>query len=226
MDFPANSRPGVIPAGRTAIGDADAANLLGLSLTMFRHRRLYGVLPPTLSRPGARIRLWDLDQVAAYLCGQAVPALPSVEDLLDLLDGNAARDALPENRRPANETWHAWLAAGHGPAPDQTFHINNLSTTPAPSKPYPGAPYRLRSTVLAWDARGSAPGGGEQAGTPAQTRHRAPRQDDQASPRVDLPGPRTSGGGGVGGPVIQQAADQDGQERMGGEPGAGAGKSV
>ncbi len=156
VDFPANSRPGVIPVGRTAIGDADAASLLGVSVTMFRRRRLYAVLPPTLSRPGVRIRLWDLDQVHACLSGQAVPALPIEEDPLDLLDSDAARGALPEGRRLAAETWRARLSAGAGPAPDQTFHTNNLPGTPTPSPACPGAPYRFRATVLAWDAQRQA----------------------------------------------------------------------
>jgi hypothetical protein len=175
MSHPANPRPGVIPAGRTAIGDADVAALLGVSLDTFRRRKLWATLPPTLSRDGARVRLWDLDQVRAHLAGEPVPTLSTEEQPLDLLDVESALAALPADRQPTEETWRSYLSIGTGPAVDQLLGAKTQPATPAPAKAGAGAPYRYRRTVLAWDAERPEPGGAPGRGRPKGAGDKKPR---------------------------------------------------
>lgn len=175
MNQPANPRPGVIPAGRTPIGEADAAALMGISLDTFRRRKLWATLPPTLSRDKARVRLWDLDQVRAHLAGEPVPELPAEDQPLDLLDIEAAREVLPEDRRPTAPTWRSYLSIGTGPAEDRLIGAKNLPDTPAPPKTGSGAPYRYRRSVLAWNPQRTAAGGAPGYGRPKGATDKKPR---------------------------------------------------
>ncbi|TDD37873.1 hypothetical protein E1287_07400 [Actinomadura sp. KC06] len=77
----------MIPAGRTAVDAAGAAQLLGLAYQTFRNA---GVAHedgfPAPLNPGRRKLLYDRDQVEAYRDGRALPALPAPGDADDLLD--------------------------------------------------------------------------------------------------------------------------------------------
>jgi hypothetical protein len=62
----------MIPAGHTPADSTRAAQLLGISLSIFRNRRAWQALSPALSRPGARQRTWDKGPRVAAVEGQPV----------------------------------------------------------------------------------------------------------------------------------------------------------
>lgn len=77
----------MIPAGRTAVDAAGAAEVLGMAYQTFRNRgvaRAPGFPAPL--NPGRRKLLYDRAQVAAYRDGRALPELPGPGDADDLLD--------------------------------------------------------------------------------------------------------------------------------------------
>ncbi|MGW1171970.1 DUF6292 family protein [Streptomyces sp. NPDC002550] len=71
---------------------ADLAVALGVSVKTLRNTKPYAApgFPEPVSSPGAQKLLWDGEQVAAYLAGRAVPALPTGELEDDLLDRHEA----------------------------------------------------------------------------------------------------------------------------------------
>ncbi|TDC06696.1 DNA recombination protein RmuC, partial [Streptomyces sp. 8K308] len=59
----------MIPAGRKPADSVRAAQLLGVALGTFRNRKAWRTLPPTLSRPEARQRIWGEEQLLAAIEG-------------------------------------------------------------------------------------------------------------------------------------------------------------
>ncbi|GAA3861850.1 hypothetical protein [Streptomyces sedi] len=155
----------MIPAGRTPADSARAAQLLGVSLGTFRNRRAWERLPRIVSRPGARQRIWDEEQLVAAVEGWPVPPLPDAPHPDDLLDLEEARLALPEERRPTAATWASYVSTGRGPEPDEFVF---------------GVPHFRRRTLPAWLA--ARPGRGAGGGRPEGARDSRPR-DRSGDPR-------------------------------------------
>ncbi|WP_059010251.1 hypothetical protein [Streptomyces specialis] len=158
----------MIPAGRTPADSARAARLMGIALGTFRNRRAWEKLPPTLSRPGARQRIWDEEQLLAAVEGRPVPPLPDTPHPDDLLDTEEARQTIPAEQRPTEETWRSYISDGTGPRPDRTVF---------------GVPHFYRRTIPAWLA--SRPGRGAGGGRPVGATDSRPR-DRSNDPRHQL----------------------------------------
>ncbi|MGP4112331.1 hypothetical protein ACTWP5_15640 [Streptomyces sp. 4N509B] len=158
----------MIPAGRTPADSTRAARLLGISLSTFRNRRAWQTLPPTLSRPGARQRIWDEEQLLAAVEGRPVLAIAAQPHPRDLLDAEEARQTIPEQQRPTRQTWASYLSNGTGPRPDQSVF---------------GVPHFYRETIPAWLA--SRPGRGIGGGRPKGATDTRPR-DHSRDPRHHL----------------------------------------
>ncbi|MGW5679230.1 DUF6292 family protein [Streptomyces sp. NPDC003860] len=75
---------------------ADLAQQQGAALQTYLNNRPYAApgFPEPISAPGARTRLYDGDQVDAYLTGRPIPPLPTVDDDQDLLDRREAAAVL------------------------------------------------------------------------------------------------------------------------------------
>ncbi|MGV9248746.1 DUF6292 family protein [Streptomyces sp. NPDC003710] len=70
----------------------ELANAMGISIGTFRNKQPYTAedFPRAISSEGARVKLWDSQQTAAYLAGRPIPAVPDEDDDQDLLDRNEA----------------------------------------------------------------------------------------------------------------------------------------
>jgi hypothetical protein len=135
------TEPGVIPHGATPVGMDRASEILGKSVGTLRNTRLWEKVR-TLSRPAARgTRIFDEPDLVAYRDEAPLPPRPAPHPL-DLLDKEAARLAIPEEKRPTPKTWDTYVYAtdkdGIGPKPDA--HIE-------------GMPFWYRQTVDTWAAR-------------------------------------------------------------------------
>ncbi|TDC15887.1 hypothetical protein E1265_26110 [Streptomyces sp. 8K308] len=150
----------VIPAGRTPADSVRAAQLLGVALGTFRNRKAWRTLPPTLSRPEARQRIWDEEQLLAAIEGRPIPPLPTEPHPEDLLDLEEARLTIPEDQRPTAETWASYISKGLGPRPVKVF----------------GVPHFRRAAIPAWLA--ARPGRGAGGGRPRGAVDRGPRRRD------------------------------------------------
>ncbi|MGW4784979.1 DUF6292 family protein [Streptomyces sp. NPDC004230] len=88
----------MIRAGRQQYvqSSEELAAAMGLKLGSFRNKKPYAAegFPPVISSSGARVKLWDSQQTAAYLVGRPVPKLPVEDDDQDLLDRNEAAATL------------------------------------------------------------------------------------------------------------------------------------
>ncbi|MDT0319316.1 hypothetical protein [Streptomyces millisiae] len=155
----------MIPAGRTPADSARAAQLLGIALGTFRNRKAWQKLPPTLSRPGTRQRIWDEEQLLAAVEGRPIPPLPTKPHLKDLLDLEEARLTIPEEQRPTPETWASYISDGIGPSPDEKVF---------------GVPHFYRETIPAWLT--ARPGRGAGGGRPVGATDTRPR-DHSNDPR-------------------------------------------
>lgn len=84
----------MIRAGRRKYAQTsdELAKAMGISIGTFRNKQPYTAedFPPLISSEGARVKLWDSQQTAAYLAGRPVPDVPEVDDDQDLLDRNEA----------------------------------------------------------------------------------------------------------------------------------------
>ncbi|MCY1649462.1 hypothetical protein AB0K64_33020 [Streptomyces sp. NPDC053741] len=60
--------------------------------------------PAPIGSAGARVRLYDAEQVNAFLAGQPVPSLPIEDDHQDLLDRREARRRSASPRAPGTST--------------------------------------------------------------------------------------------------------------------------
>ncbi|CAM5272257.1 hypothetical protein SAVIM338S_00008 [Streptomyces avidinii] len=82
----------MIRAGRTAVGREELAGVLGMKWAAFRRAKPYaeGGFPPPVSSEGARILLWDLEQVEAYRDGRPQPSITTDDYEQDLLDRREA----------------------------------------------------------------------------------------------------------------------------------------
>ncbi|MGW6564997.1 DUF6292 family protein [Streptomyces sp. NPDC054975] len=84
----------MIRAGRLKYAQtmADLAAQLGMSLGYFRNKKphIRDGHPAPISSPTSRALLWDSEQTKAFHAGEAVPALPTVDDDEDLLDRHEA----------------------------------------------------------------------------------------------------------------------------------------
>ncbi|MER6734582.1 hypothetical protein [Streptomyces puniciscabiei] len=84
----------MIRAGRRkyAQNSEELAAAMGVTIGTFRNKKPYADedFPPLISSEGARVKLWDSEQTAAYLAGRPVPELPQEDDEQDLLDRNEA----------------------------------------------------------------------------------------------------------------------------------------
>ncbi|MFW3470001.1 hypothetical protein [Streptomyces microflavus] len=85
---------------------ADLAAQQGLSPQRYRKVKPYEAagFPPRISSAKARTRLYDGDQVDAYLLGKPVPALPDHDDDNDLLDRQEAAAELGVSPAPGTST--------------------------------------------------------------------------------------------------------------------------
>ncbi|WP_329345246.1 DUF6292 family protein [Streptomyces microflavus] len=88
---------------------ADLAAQQGLSPQRYRKLKPYEAagFPPRISSANARTRLYDADQVDAYLLGKPVPALPDHDDDNDLLDRQEAAAELGVSPR----SWDVYKSA-------------------------------------------------------------------------------------------------------------------
>ncbi|MEV8590915.1 hypothetical protein AB0424_28645 [Streptomyces sp. NPDC051180] len=169
----------MIPEGRTAVDDAGAARLLGISLGTFRNKKAWQQLEPALlSRPDARTRVYDEEVLRAIVAGQPLPARPWLDADApladgDLLDSIEAWEALPEEGRVTLATWRGYLSTGAGPSPDTNFGTPRTSPG-TKTKAAPGAAdHWYRATVLQWAAqREDAPASG---GRPQGSKDSRPR---------------------------------------------------
>ncbi|MGX1025537.1 hypothetical protein RKD37_000025 [Streptomyces ambofaciens] len=84
----------MIRAGRRKYAQTsdELAKAMGISIGTFRNKQPYTAeaFPSLISSEGARVKLWDSQQTAAYLAGRPVPAAPDEDDDQDLLDRNEA----------------------------------------------------------------------------------------------------------------------------------------
>ncbi|WP_395367033.1 hypothetical protein ACHGLA_36460 [Streptomyces sp. YH02] len=98
----------MIRAGRRryAQNSDELATAMGISIGTFRNKQPYTAedFPPLISSEGARSKLWDRAQTAAYLGGRPVPALPKDDDDQDLLDRNEAAALL----KVTPKTWDTY----------------------------------------------------------------------------------------------------------------------
>ncbi|MFF0205782.1 DUF6292 family protein [Streptomyces sp. NPDC005017] len=101
----------MIRAGRREYvqNSEELAAALGITLGTFRNKLPYTAhgFPPLISSQGARVKLWDNRQTAAFLAGRPVPALPDEDDDQDLLDRNEAAAELGI----AAKSWDAYKTA-------------------------------------------------------------------------------------------------------------------
>ncbi|MFG3024500.1 DUF6292 family protein [Streptomyces sp. NPDC048254] len=84
----------MIRAGRRSYAQTsqELAAAMGVTIGTFRNSKPYAGkdFPKLISSDGARVKLWDSEQTAAYLAGLPVPELPKDDDEQDLLDRNEA----------------------------------------------------------------------------------------------------------------------------------------
>ncbi|MFJ8870555.1 hypothetical protein ACIRD6_32985 [Streptomyces sp. NPDC102473] len=143
----------MIRAGRTPVGTADVAKLLGRKTLP---AALAKSLPAPISRTGAQSRIWDLEQVEAHLAGREIPAIAEVESADDLLDREEARLQLQNVIKPT--AWNSYIDHNFAPSPDQKVC---------------GVSHWRRSTILEWDA--NRPGEGAGGGRPKGSKDTKPR---------------------------------------------------
>ncbi|WP_329046866.1 MULTISPECIES: hypothetical protein [unclassified Streptomyces] len=143
----------MIRAGRTPVGTADVAKLLGRKTLP---AALAKSLPAPISRAGAQSRIWDLEQVEAHLAGREIPTIAEVESADDLLDREEARLLLRNAIKPT--AWNSYIDHGFAPSPDEKVC---------------GVSHWRRSTILEWDA--NRPGEGAGGGRPKGSKDTKPR---------------------------------------------------
>ncbi|MEU7032028.1 hypothetical protein AB0A60_35685, partial [Streptomyces sp. NPDC046275] len=75
---------------------AELAQQQGVSMSKYEKDKPYLAegFPKPISSAGSRFRLYDAEQVDAYLTGRPVPALPDEDDDQDLLDRREAADLI------------------------------------------------------------------------------------------------------------------------------------
>lgn len=85
---------------------ADLAEQQGMRLQSYLNAKPYAApgFPAPVSSPGSRTRLYDGEQVDAYLAGEPVPELPEKDDDQDLLDRRECADLLGISPR----TWDTY----------------------------------------------------------------------------------------------------------------------
>ncbi len=166
----------MIPYGVTPVDSQFIADLRGISLVTLRRHKPWDQLPPTLSRPGAKQRLWAKDQIlaaeqglpipplprqlapqemteeqrAAVQAGQCAPTTPHPDDLLDAWE---SRLVVPEERRPTWSTWQSYLFRITGPQA-------NEGPEARPQDNFFGVQHYRRAAVEKWAAERRRPGGG------------------------------------------------------------------
>ncbi|MFF3864001.1 hypothetical protein [Streptomyces sp. NPDC002209] len=130
-----------------------------MSLGTFRNRKLYAVEghPAPVSSPGARVLLWDGEQVAAFREGRPVPALPDEGDGEDLLDRNEAAAELGVSPK----SWDTYRRADPGVAAEGVLIA--------------GVEHWPRRVVLAF--KESRPGRQAATGRPVGSADAVPRAD-------------------------------------------------
>jgi hypothetical protein len=84
----------------------ELATAMGVSIGTLRNKQPYTAegFPSLISSDGARVKLWDSQQTAAYLARRPVPVLPQEDDEQDLLDRNEAAAVL----RVTPKTWDTY----------------------------------------------------------------------------------------------------------------------
>jgi len=87
---------------------ADLAAQQGMQLSSYLNAKPYRVagFPTPISSVGARNRLYDNEQVDAFLAGRPIPTLPTEDDSEDLLDRRECSAALGISLR----TWDKYKA--------------------------------------------------------------------------------------------------------------------
>ncbi|MGW2865594.1 DUF6292 family protein [Streptomyces sp. NPDC001205] len=152
----------MIRAGRAhlVLTLAGLAETEGVSLGTYKNKRLHRRpgFPRPISSPEARVLLWDGEQVAAFLAGDPIPALPAQDDLGDLLDQHEAPQSLAE---PVSaRSWEVY---------------RNDELLASALVDVAGVPHWPRAAVQAWDA--GRPGRGHGGGRKVGSRQSLPREE-------------------------------------------------
>lgn len=144
----------MIRAGRShlVLTLAGLAKTEGMSLGTYKNKKLHRRpgFPHPISSREARVLLWDADQVAAYLSGTPVPALPAQDSPDDLLDQHEAPQSL--NEPVSSRSWEVYRN-------DDTLTDAMVEVS--------GVPHWPRGAVQAWEADrpGRGHGGGRKVGS-------------------------------------------------------------
>ncbi|MBP2479116.1 hypothetical protein JOF53_007988 [Crossiella equi] len=155
----------MIPAGRTAVDLDGLAEVYGRSVHQLKRQQPWEEPghPPTLTTgtpSKGHPRLWDRDQVRAYVAGEPVPALPSEEDPADLLDARESAELLGITR----VTWNTYAKKDREADSGKPTRL-----LPAADAVVCGTEHWKRSTIQAHrqlrQERASAPRGGRPRGS-------------------------------------------------------------
>ncbi|MFH8993153.1 DUF6292 family protein [Streptomyces sp. NPDC017940] len=136
----------------------EIATAAGVTARTYRNQRRHKRPghPAPISSPGARVLLYDAEQIAAYQAGSPIPSLPENDSPDDLLDHQEAADLVDV----APRSWETYKA-------DPFLRENAV--------PVKGVVHHPRRTITAWME--SRPGSGTGGGRPTGTGDLMPRED-------------------------------------------------
>lgn len=174
----------MIRAGRRVYTLENLAELHGMALGTFKNKKPHRKpgFPEPVSAPGARVLLWDADQVDAHLAGEPIPALPTEDDPEDLFSVQEAGALLDPPVSP--KSWDVYrrdpalrAAAVMVGGKVERQVVDGVEREVVVG----GVEHHPRRAILDWDA--SRPGLGTGGGRPVGSKDTRPR-DRSNDPRM------------------------------------------
>ena len=167
----------MIRAGRRVYTLDNLAELHGMALGTFKNKKPHRKpgFPQPVSAPGARVLLWDADQVDAHRAGEPIPALPTEDNPEDLFSVQEAGALLDPPLSPASwdvyrrdPALRAAAVVVGGKAERQVVDGVEREVVIG------GVEHHPRRAILGWAA--SRPGPGTGGGRPAGSKDTRPRE--------------------------------------------------